>query len=256
MPLLVAIAMLGTACDPYVRTTVVELRDPSDVHYATSLGRPIDPNRKPAVISDDDLRYQGNHISELIVTAQPAPDGTLKTAWQTDPDVFHEQRGVTFRPASTTVIDGHDAVTMSPDTLSFPVCGTHQDSGVHRKGGTEHFGLALGPPYCNSRRTDFQINAVTPMSNVESVRNVYEADRGRTVMTALVVTMLAGGVASVLWLSPPGKSAQAAADAKTGAGVVLAIGGAIDVGLVLSAIFARDHEEVIYQGPREVQRSP
>ena len=240
------VGSLASACDPYVRTTVVELRDPSQVQYATTSGRPIAANGKPAVISDDDVRYQGNHISEMIVTGERAPDGTLKTAWRTDPDLFHDTHALDFHPATMTVLPDQDSVAMTGDTLSYSVCGAHADSGI-RFNGQEHFAVGLGSS-CNSRRNDFQIEAVTPMSNVKSVRYEYEADRSRPILTALAVSMLTTGIASILLVTPGDRSTDASAASKTEAGVVFALGGAIDLGLVLSAIFARDHEEVIYQG--------
>ena len=45
------IAALGSACDPYVETTAIDLRDPSLVHYTTTLGRPLTASGKPVVVS-------------------------------------------------------------------------------------------------------------------------------------------------------------------------------------------------------------
>ena len=250
MIFLLATTLLASACDPYVRTTAVDVRDPSLMHYATADGHSISgPSEPPTPIADHDVRIQGDHFAELIVTAHTTSSGALVTAWQTDPKTFSGERRAALGGAAEIELDDQAPLSISQQTLFFPVCGRYDYLGSgnrkifgrasHEASGSTAFAIRIGAS-CDAAHDD-KVVARTPESNVRSVRYESKTYVGRNILLAFATTVLTGAAGTTLLLARNHQD-QPLSPALRGVGVgALAVGAGIDLAILIPTIFARDH---------------
>ena len=238
--------LLGAGCDPYVRSTALEVRDPTLLHYATTDGRAIPRTPSaPTMIADHDVRVLGNRFAELIVTARSSGDGRLITTWSAASDRLHMERTEAIGGGGKLVVDDRPAVATSANELTFPVCGRYDDIGRAKRGagGAYLANVYLGTDCALDH--DVAVIAETPISNVRSVRYVAKSAVGRSVALATVASILTGAAGATLLLARDDGHALSPAARGVGVGV-LAAGAVIDLAIVIPAIFSHDHEDAVY----------
>ena len=253
--LLLAIAAVTAGCDPYVRTTQIDLRNPSLIHYATSDGRLVSStDGTPTTVANHDVRVQGTHYAELIVTARTAPDGTLVTSWQTDPDLLRGEKKLALGGSNDLIVDDRAPLSTSQQTLSFPVCGRYDYLGGGRRKifgrapqepvGASYYAIEIGAN-CDVAH-DVELTAQTPLSNVRSATYIAKNNPSHNILLAVATTIVTGTAGTFL-LAAPTHGEQPLTSIVHGAGVgTLALGAGIDLAILIPAIFAHDHEDVVY----------
>ena len=237
---------MSSACDPYLRTTAIEVSDPTQLRYATADGRAVaGPNEPSTTVADHDVRVHGNRFAELIVTAHSASDGTLVTAWRTDPDLMQGGKKLGTGTGGKLVVADHVPIAEAHDSLSFPVCGRFDYLRSGRRG-TGHAVTAVYVGTDCELPHDVELVASTPLGNVRDIRYESKNDLGRNLLLVLATSIVTGAAGTTLLLARDHEGHPLSPTLR-GLGVgALGVGAAVDLAVLIPAIFARDHEETVY----------
>jgi hypothetical protein len=253
--LLAAFSLAG--CSPYEKTTSVAFRDPSAVRYVDEAsGKKIpysngDDRDADHEIKKDDVRL-GNHYAELIVTGYEAPDGSLVTKWSTDrlmkwgAEPVTTTRVAVLPNTGTITLDDHVAVDTSANNAEFPVCGRFDNLGMSHAPFRHPTTNSIVGTSCD-RPHDLVLTATTPWSNVEAVHHLSKNDPGRNIMMAVVTTALTGIAGTTLLVLGDHGDHPAAT---VGGYATFALGGVIDLAVLVPAIFSKDRDDVVYDAKR------
>jgi hypothetical protein len=244
-----ALGLLVAGCDPYTRSTAIQMHSAADVAVqdVDSPSR-IPANLEPmsAEVARTEVALDPGSTSDLIVIATRRPGGEIVTEWQTRLPLLNGERHSLLGAAGLATLSGHVPIDTSQSQITIPVCGTLQQSSV--KGRLVGYNVLPTQPCTESHMT--QINLETPKTNIESIRYVStNDDRGLAIFGATMGTIVFGGIGTLLTfahfadqngaLQPPSVPQRI-----TGIGI-MALGASIDIAL-LPAIFAPNKEEAVY----------
>jgi hypothetical protein len=243
-----ALVMLSAACDPYTRTTVIQVRSAADVAVQdvdspSRISANETPNSAEVARTEVDT---GRGTSDLIVIATRRPGGAIVTEWQTRLPLLNGERHMLVDPNGSTTLDGHVAIDTTKADVTIPVCGTLQTRTV--KGSLVGYDVVPGEP-CERPHMN-QINLETPKTNVESIHHVSTNDvRGLGIMGATMSTLIFGGIGTALTFAHFADQNGALQPPSLGQRVfgigLMGLGASIDIAL-LPAIFAPDKDHKIY----------
>jgi hypothetical protein len=244
-----ALGLLVAGCDPYTRSTIVQMRSAADVAV-----QDVDsPSRVPAnlepisaEVARTEVALAPGSTSDLIVIATRRPGGEIVTEWQTRLPLLNGERHTLLGAAGMATLSGHVPIDTSSSQITIPVCGTLQAQAV--KGRLVGYNVLPTQPCDESHMT--QINLETPKTNVESIRYAStNDDRGLAIFGVTMSTLVFGGIGTLLTfahfadsngnLQPPSIGQRI-----TGIGL-MGLGATIDIAL-LPAVFAPDKEEAVY----------
>jgi hypothetical protein len=244
---LLAVSVLSSACDPYTRTTVFQMRNPSEVEVqniaAPSHRLPEGIDVVSAEVARTEVATNDNWSSELIVTATRRPNGAIITDWQTHLPLIDGERTTLVDGNGKLTIGGHVAIdTTTPLWLTIPVCGGLESRSV--KGQLVGYEVTPGIPCNENHLTQFDLE--TPTSNVASIDHV-STNRYRAlgILGVVTSTLLFEGLGAPLTLGDVGDTpSQTVALRSAGVGMMLT--GALLDGLLFKVILAKNKDEVIY----------
>ncbi|MGH7330816.1 MAG: hypothetical protein ACREJX_20900 [Polyangiaceae bacterium] len=164
-----------SACSPYTNSTVVEVRDPTLVRYATAGGPIPVSSRTNVIVADHDIIYRGDRFAELVVTARETPNGSLVTSWRSDPAIWTGDRVVGIGNEGLIVVP--DRARIQNGEVTIPICGRFDDLGSRtgRARASPVTSVSIGVP-CDQLH-DVAIWATTPLSNVRSVNASQDSEK-------------------------------------------------------------------------------
>jgi hypothetical protein len=241
------VGLVATACDPYTRSTVIQMRSAADVAVqdVDSPSR-ISPNDTPssAEVARTEVATGPGSTSDLIVIATRRPGGAIVTEWQTRLPLVNGERHVLVDATGAATLDGHQPIDTTKADLVIPVCGTLRTRTV--KSALVGYEVSPGDP-CEQPHMN-QINLETPRSNLQSIHYVSTNDsRGVSILVASVMTLAFGGLGAAFAfadLRDKDGNIQGPGFRAVGVGL-MAIGASIDIAL-LPSIFAPNKDEVVY----------
>lgn len=236
-----------SACDPYTRSTVVTVRDPSSVAVedADSEARvPAGAPEASAEVARSEVLTGPGSTSDLIVTATRRPGGALVTEWQTRLPLINGERHTLVDATGRLTLDEHVAIDVSRPNVTIPVCGTLAQRAS--RGVLVGYEVRAAWPCTSAHMTE--IRAVTPIENVVSVEHVSRNDiRGLATFGMIMNTLALGGLGTILTFADlkDRDGHEAGAGPKVlGVGVLtLALG--VDVALI-PAVFGPNKDQVVY----------
>ncbi|MEO7112955.1 MAG: hypothetical protein ABI183_21130 [Polyangiaceae bacterium] len=244
-----ALGLLAAGCDPYTRTTVIQMRSAADVAVqdVDSPSRvPVGLEPTSAEVARSEVLVGPGSTSDLIVIATRRPGGEIVTEWQTRLPLLNGERHTLLGAAGMATLRDHVAIDTSSPQITIPVCGTLQAQAV--KGRLIGYNVLATQPCNESHMT--QINLETPMTNVESIHHVSTNDiRGLGILGLTMSTLILGGIGTLVtfahFADKDGNLQQPTVGQRVAGIGFMGLGLGIDLAL-LPAVFAPNKDEVVY----------